>query len=414
MQSLLGVAFLLVLAIALSESRRHINWRIVGSAFALQAAVGGFVLFVPAGQTLLATLAAGVNQLVGYADEGTRFMFGALASDEMGFVVALRVLPVIVFVSSLVSVLYYLRLMPLLVTLLGGALRALLGVTRVEGLAAAANVFVGMVEAPLAVRPYLASLTRPQFFCVLAGGLSSVTGAMLLAYAGLGVEIQYLVAAAFMAAPGGILMAKLLVPDVPMDATGQAGVADANRGGADEPVAEVLGKPANVVEAAADGAAAGLKIALSVGAMLVAFIALLALANGLIGALGGWIGQPELSFDRILGWLFAPVAFLMGIPWSESVIAGNLIGQKTILNEFVAYVSFVGEKENLSAHAQAIMTFALCGFANLSALAILMGGMATLLPQRKSEVARLGLKAVLAGTLSNLMSASLAGLFLSI
>ncbi len=414
MQSLLGIAFLLLLAVALSESRRHISWRIAGSAVALQAALGGFVLFVPAGQTLLATLAAGVNQLVGYADEGTRFMFGPLASDEMGFVVALRVLPVIVFVSSLVSVLYYVRVMPLLVTLLGGALRAVLGVTRVEGLAAAANVFVGMVEAPLAVRPYLASLTRPQFFCVLAGGLSSVTGAMLLAYASLGVDIQFLVAAAFMAAPGGILMAKLLLPDTPMNVNDASDGSLANTSVAEEPVAEALGQPANIVEAAADGAAAGLKIALSVGAMLVAFIALLALANGLIGAVGSWVGQPELSFDRMLGWLFAPVAFLMGIPWSESVVAGNLIGQKTILNEFVAYVSFVGQKENLSAQSQAIITFALCGFANLSALAILMGGMATLLPQRKSEVARLGLKAVLAGTLSNLMSASLAGLFLSL
>lgn len=404
MQSLLGIALLLAIALALSESRASVNWRIVISAMALQAAAGGFVLFVPLGQRLLQILADGVNQLVGYADQGTSFMFGPLASEQMGFVVALRVLPVIVFVSSLVSVLYYLRLMPLLVRFLGGALRWVLGVSRVEGLAAAANIFIGMVEAPLAVKPYLGSLSRSQFFCVLAGGLSSVTGAMLLAYAGLGVNIQYLIAAAFMAAPGGILMAKLLVPEVSGEPAADLAT----------PSAELAELPSNIVEAAADGAATGLKIALSVGAMLVAFIGLLALANGLVGGVGGWFGYPDLSFDRILGWLFSPLAFAMGIPWSESAIAGNLIGQKTILNEFIAYVSFVEVKDSLSAHSQAIITFALCGFANLSALAILMGGMATLLPERKSEVAQLGLKAVIAGTLSNLMSASMAGIFLSI
>ncbi len=404
MQSLLGIALLLAIALALSESRASVNWRIVISAMALQAAAGGFVLFVPLGQRLLQILADGVNQLVGYADQGTSFMFGPLASEQMGFVVALRVLPVIVFVSSLVSVLYYLRLMPLLVRFLGGALRWVLGVSRVEGLAAAANIFIGMVEAPLAVKPYLGSLSRSQFFCVLAGGLSSVTGAMLLAYAGLGVNIQYLIAAAFMAAPGGILMAKLLVPEVSGEPAADLAT----------PSAELAELPSNIVEAAADGAATGLKIALSVGAMLVAFIGLLALANGLVGGVGGWFGYPDLSFDRILGWLFSPLAFAMGIPWSESAIAGNLIGQKTILNEFIAYVSFVEVKDSLSAHSQAIITFALCGFANLSALAILMGGMATLLPERKSEVAQLGLKAVIAGTLSNLMSACMAGMFLSI
>ncbi|MFK7955482.1 MAG: NupC/NupG family nucleoside CNT transporter [Lysobacterales bacterium] len=404
MQSLLGIGLLLVIAFLLSESRGHIRWRIVLSAFCLQAAAGGFVLFIPLGQRLLHTLANGVNQLVGYAEQGTQFMFGPLAAEEMGFVVALRVLPVIVFVSSLVSVLYYVRLMPLLVRSLGGAIHRVLGVSRVEGLASAANIFVGMVEAPLAVKPYLGTLTRSQFFCVLAGGLSSVTGAMLLAYAGLGINLQYLIAAAFMAAPGGILMAKMLVPEP----------ADPAALGPLEPSATEYVSPANIVEAAADGAATGLKIALSVGAMLVAFIGLLALANGLVAGAGGWFGYPNLSFDTILGWLLSPIAFAMGIPWSEAGIAGNLIGQKTILNEFVAYVSFVNLQGSLSSHSQAIMTFALCGFANLSALAILMGGMATLLPQRKSEVAQLGLKAVLAGTLSNLMSACLAGIFLSL
>ncbi|MEM9531938.1 MAG: nucleoside transporter C-terminal domain-containing protein [Pseudomonadota bacterium] len=404
MRALLGIAMLLAIALALSESRREIQWRIVASAFALQAGLGLLVLFLPVGQQLLQALSAGVGQLVAYADEGTRFMFGPLAGDEIGFVVAIRVLPVIVFVSSLVAVLYHLQVMPVVVRLIGGALHRLLGVSRVEGLAAAANIFVGMVEAPLAVKPYLTKLNRAQFFCVLAGGLSSVTGAMLLAYAGLGIEIQYLVAAAFMAAPGGIVMAKILVPE-PAAERG-------NDPGADP---DIQRQPAaNVVEAAADGAAAGLKIALAVGAMLVAFVALLALANGLTAGAGKLVGYDGLSLDLLLGWVVAPLAWLMGIPWQEAVTAGNLIGQKTILNEFIAYLNFSQLADTLSDHTQAVLTFALCGFANLSALAILMGGMATLLPERKSEVAQLGLRAVLAGTLSNLMSASLAGLFLSI
>jgi len=407
MIALLGMLTILAVGFALSSNRRHIRLRVVGAAFALQAGIAILALYVPLGQTVLEHGARGVENLIGYADAGIRFLFGPLGTDEVGYIFAFRVLPPIIFVSSLIGVLYYLRIMQRIVILVGGFLRRVIGSRQVESLSAAANIFVGMIEAPLVVRPYLRQIGTSQLFSVMAVGLSSVAGAILLGYAALGIRLDYLLAAAFMAAPGGLLQAKMLMPEGP-----------------DEPAEDIAdlkidsfdpdSRPANVVEAAAEGAMTGLKIAVGVGAMLLAFVALLALFNDLFGWAGGLVGIETLSFEKVLGWLLAPFMFLLGVPWDEAVVAGNLVGQKTILNEFIAFARLAEIKDSISDHTEAVLTFALCGFANLQALAIIYGGLGTLVPERKHEIARLGFKAVLAGFLSNMMSAAMASLLLSL
>lgn len=354
--------------------------------------------------------------------KGMNFIFGGLVSDKMfelfgggGFIFALRVLPIIVFFSSLIAVLYYLGIMQLVIKILGGGLQKVLGTSRTESLSATANIFVGQTEAPLVVRPYISTMTNSELFAVMCGGLASVAGSVLAGYAQMGVPMEYLIAASFMAAPGGLLFAKLLVPET------EKAYDNVN---ATELIAEDE-RPANIIDAAASGAASGMQLALNVGAMLLAFIALIALINGILGGIGGWFDYPELSLELILGWLFAPIAYLIGVPWSEATIAGSFIGQKIVVNEFVAFMNF-GEymkadadvlaagKQVLSDHTKAIISFALCGFANLSSVAILLGGLGGMAPNRRGDVARLGMKAVLAGTLSNLMSATIAGFFLTL
>ncbi len=278
-----------------------------------------------------------------------------------------------------------------------------------------ANIFVGQTEAPLVVRPYIATMTTSELFAIMCGGLASVAGSVLAGYAQMGVPMEYLIAASFMAAPGGLLFAKLMVPET-------EDVKD--RVDATDLVAEDE-RPANIIDAAASGASSGMQLALNVGAMLLAFIALIALINGILGGIGGWFDYPQLSLELLLGWLFAPIAFLIGVPWSEATVAGSFIGQKIVVNEFVAFMNF-GEymkadaevlaagKQVLSDHTKAIISFALCGFANLSSVAILLGGLGGMAPNRRGDVARLGMKAVMAGTLSNLMSATIAGFFLTL
>jgi len=415
--SFIGVVGLLLLGFLLSRRRRDIRWRTVLGAFAIQAALALFVLYVPWGQSVLASISGSVSSLQGYAQQGIDFLFGGLSSAKMfevfgngGFVFAIRVLPLIVFFSAFISVLYYLGVMGLVIRVIGGALQRLLGTSRTESMSATANIFVGQTEAPMVVRPFLARMTRSELFAVMVGGLASVAGSVLIGYASLGVELKYLIAASFMAAPGGLLMAKLLEPETetPNDDPADIQVAPEEQ-------------PANVIDAAALGASSGLALALNVGAMLLVFIALIALLNGLLGWAGGLVGFPQLSLQLLLGYLFAPVAFLIGVPWNEATIAGGFIGQKLVLNEFVAYVDFARYLDPqrvaedglavLSERTKVIITFALCGFANLSSIGILIGGLGGMAPSRRPELARLGLKAVLAGTLSSLMSAALAGLF---
>jgi len=407
MTGILGIIFLISAAILLSENRKAIRYSIVARAFVLQVLIAVFVIHVPFGKDVLAGVADAVRSLIAYADTGISFVFGDLSSDRFGLIVAIRVLPVIIFISSLIAVLYYLRIMQWIVRGIGGGLRWLIGVSHVEALCAAANVFVGMIESPLIARPFLPQLSRAQFFAVLGGGLASVSGAILVGYASLGVDLNYLLAAAFMAAPGGLLMAKLLIPDDP-DHT-EAPAPDFSTSSFDPEHSA-----SNLIEAATDGALTGMRIAASVAAMLIAFVALLALANGLLSSIGSLIGWEALTFEYLLGIIFSPLMFLLGIPWDEALAAGNIVGQKTILNEFVAYVNFTATKDSFSPHTQAVITFALCGFANFTGLAIMMGGVGSLIPARKKETAKLGLKALLVGTLSNLMSAAIASVLLTI
>ncbi|MET4866610.1 NupC/NupG family nucleoside CNT transporter [Morganella psychrotolerans] len=419
--SLVGMAALIFIAVLFSSDRRAIKLRTVVGAFIIQVLIGALVLYVPMGRKILLGMSDGVASVIGYGQKGMDFIFGGLVSPKMfevfgggGFVFALRVLPVIVFFSSLIAVLYYLGIMQLVIKVLGGGLQKILGTSRTESMSATANIFVGQTEAPLVVRPYIAGMTNSELFAVMCGGLASVAGSVLAGYAQMGVPLEYLIAASFMAAPGGLLFAKLIVPET----EGYDDKAEAILESEEE-------RPANIIDAAASGASAGMQLALNVGAMLLAFIALIALLNGILSGVGGWFDYPQLSLELILGWLFSPIAFLIGVPWSEAMTAGSFIGQKVVVNEFVAFMNF-GEYmkpdaqviaaglQPLSDHTKAIISFALCGFANLSSVAILLGGLGGMAPTRRKDVARLGMKAVMAGTLSNLMSATIAGFFLAL
>ncbi|MBX2858815.1 MAG: NupC/NupG family nucleoside CNT transporter [Cellvibrionaceae bacterium] len=399
--SLLGILSLLCIAFGLSSHRRQVNWHTVGAAFALQFALGAFALYLPQGKVVLNHASLGVSRVLSYANDGINFLFGDIGQQKLGFIFAFNVLPVIIFFSALVSVLYYLGIMTWIIRILGGALQKLLKTSRAESLSATANIFVSQTEAPVVIRPYLASMSRSELFAVMVGGMATVAGSILAGYVGLGVELKYLLAASFMAAPGGFLMAKLLVPETRDIAARQHSVVSAEQ-------------YVNIFDAAASGASNGMKLAVNIGAMLLAFIALIALLNGLLGWLGSLVGYPNLSLQNLLGLCFQPIAFMVGIPWQESAIAGSLIGQKLVLNEFVAFVDFASVKPGLSEHSRAVVTFALCGFANFSSIAILLGGIGTMAPQRRSDLAQLGLRAVLAAFMANLMSAAIASFFLSL
>jgi len=414
--SLAGMALILAIAVLLSSNRRAIKFRVVGAAFALQASLAALVLYVPWGKTVLQVMSNGVSNLLGYAQAGTNFIFGPLASPEIGGnSFAIAALPVIIFFASLISILYYLGLMQYVIRWIGGGLQKVTGISKVESLCAAANIFVGQSESPLVIRPYLAGLKPEQLFCVMTVGMAGVAGTILAAYASMGIRIDYLLAAAFMSAPGGILMAKLMMPDVPPVLVGEGDPALPNPHPDDEPmiVADDEEKPANIIMAAAQGAQTGVKLAVAVGAMVLAFVALVALANGILGGIGGWFGQPTLSFQQIVGYVFAPIMFLLGGPWNEAIQAGGLFGTKIVLNEFVAFID-LGALKTLSPATVGIVTFALCGFANFSSIAIQMAVTGGLAPNQRPMIAKLGLKALAAGSLSNLMSAALAGLFLSL
>jgi concentrative nucleoside transporter, CNT family len=418
-RSFIGMGVLLLIAYAFSNNRRAIRLRIVSSALLAQIGIGAFVLFIPAGREALSSVAIGVNQVLEYGTSGVAFVFGTLVGPRMftvfgddGFVFGLRVLPMIVFVTALISVLYYLGAMRWIVLILGTLFHKLLGVSRLESFSAVTTIFVGQAEMPAVIKPFVNEMAGPELFAVMASGMAAVSGSVLAGYAGLGVKMEYLIAASFMAVPGGLLFAKIICPSA------EPSPAQFNNVSFDEH------RPVNVIQAAASGAEVGLRIAVMMGAMLIAFIGLIALVNGIVGGIGGWFGHPTLSLEVILGEVFAPFAYLLGVPWTDAAIAGNFIGQKLILNEFVAYVGLAPYLKDAAAVAAsgrqvldpktiAVVSFALCGFANFSSIAILAGGFSAVAPHRRTEVARYGLRVVAAATLSNLMSADIAGLFFS-
>jgi CNT family concentrative nucleoside transporter len=418
LMGLAGIAVILAIAVLISSNRRAIRLRVVGAAFALQAGIAVLVLYTSWGKAGIEGLSRGVANLLGYAGKGTEFLFGRLATDPLGQNFAIQALPVIIFFAALVAVLYYLGVMQRIVRWVGGAIGWVTGISRVESLGAAANIFVGQSESPLVVRPYLAALPPAQIFTLMTVGMAGVAGTILAAYAALLGEqyLPYLLAAAFMSAPGGILMAKIIMPDEPR--TDELPLEDGVERPAEEKidVAETFEEgeqPANVIMAAAQGAQTGVKLAVAVGAMVLAFVALVALLNGLLGGVGAWFGLENLSFQQLVGYVFQPIMFLIGVPWNEAGTAGGLFGTKVVLNEFVAFIDLGAmQPGTLSDRSRAIVTFALCGFANFSSIAIQMAVTGGLAPNQRPVIARLGIKALIAGSLANLMSAALAGLLL--
>ena len=464
-----GMTALVAIGLLLSSNRRAVRWRTVLAALGLQVLFGILVLYWSTGRAVLQTVTEAVQAIINSANAGIGFLFGPVLpeGDDAGVVFAFQVLPVIIFFASLTAVLYHFKILQFVVEKLGAALGRALGTRKAESVNAAANIFVGQTEAPLVIRPYLKGLTRSGLFAVMVGGLSTVAGSVLVGYSLLGAPLEYLIAASFMAAPGALMMAKLLEPEDP-DAPPEDGTAGAEAGPGSEArsgeTGRTSGRPAkvrardgevvstrgatpvaqgdrpgvddmddrertpagddedddlddtmeyrNVIDAAASGAADGLKLALNIGAMLLAFISLIALVNLMLGTVGGWFGNPELTFEQILGYVFAPLMTVIGVPWAEATSAGSFVGQKVIVNEFVAFANFAPTIEDFSPKTAAIITFALTGFANLGSLGILLGGLGSLVKHRRREIATLGLRAIAAATLANLMSAAIAGVLI--
>jgi CNT family concentrative nucleoside transporter len=418
LRGLIGLTVLIAIGIVLSENRGAIKPRVVLSALALQVAIGVLMLFVRRGRMALAACASAVNQVIAYGNKGMEFMFGGLVGPRMhevfgdtSFVFAFRVLPAIIYVSGLIAILYHLGIMRWIVQALGSVFHLLIGVSRIESFSAVTTIFLGQSEMPVALRPFAAKLRGPELFAVMTSGMAAVAGSTLAGYAGLGVRVDYLLAASLMAVPGGLLFAKLICPST------EPSTIDVEELHLDE-------RPsANVIEAAAGGAVLGLKVAVNVGAMLIAFIGLIALLNGIVSGVMGWFGHSELNLEVLVGHAFAPLAWLIGVPWGESGIAGSLIGQKLILNEFVGYVGLAPYLREpaaviaaglmvLDAKTIVIVSFALCGFANFSSIAILAGGFGAVAPELRAPIARYGLRVVAAASLSNLASATIAGALL--
>lgn len=440
--NLVGILAILLIAFLLSTGKRRISLRVVASAFALQALMALLVLRTPWGVQLIQALSNGVIALLDYSKVGIEAVFGPMGDNPFTNTFVIAALPVIVFFAAIVSILYHWGIMQRLVRWVGGAIGWITGISKVEALGSAANIFVGQSESPLVVRPYLAALTPSRLFTLMSVGMAGVAGTILAAYASfIGAEaVPFLLAAAFMSAPGGILMAKIIMPDddsvLARDAAQMAGVdpegeivLPKTRISAEGPAALTEGgkahevevaetfeeghKPANVIEAAAQGTQTGVKLAVAVGAMVMVFVALVALANGILGGVGGMVGYPDVSFQQLLGFVFAPVMYLIGIPWEQAGAAGGLFGTKIVLNEFVAFIDLGAmDASVLSDRSRAIVTFALCGFANFSSIAIQMAVTGGLAPNQRPVIAKLGLRALAAGSLANLMSAALAGLFL--
>jgi CNT family concentrative nucleoside transporter len=398
-----GIAVILLIAVAFSSNRKAINLRIVGAAFALQAALAVVVLYLDAGRIVIDKISIGVLAVIGYSKAGIDMLFGPLADVEnVGFSFAINILPIIIFFSALMSVLYHLRIMQLVVKFVGGALHKIIGTGAIESMNAAANIFIGQTEAPLVVKPYLKNLTEAQLFTVMVSGVASIAGTVLAGYVLMGAELKYLLAAAFMAAPGGLLMAKIIMPDDVVVAAGEP-----------EKLVMEPSHHKNVILAAASGTTDGLRLAVNIGAMLIAFVALIAMFNGLVGGLFSLFGIDGITLQFILGKIFQPLMYLLSVPWEEAEAAGALFGEKIILNEFVAFSHLSEYLSGMSPRTVAITTFSLCGFANLSSIAILLGGLGVLVPEKRELIGQFGMKAVLAGSLSNLMSAALAGLLLT-
>ncbi len=396
-----GIIVLLGIAYLLSENKKKINWKLVATALGLQVAFALLILKVPAGKAFFEWISGGITSLLGFANEGTNFLFGSLTNQEIhGNIFVFTALPTIIFFSALMGILYYLGIMQAIVKFIAKGICKLLGTSGAETLSAVGNIFLGQTEAPLLVKPYINKMTKSEITTVMIGGMATVSGGVMAGYIAMGVNAGHLLAASIMAAPAGLAFAKILVPEVEEPETKNTTDIETEK------------TASNVVEAAANGASDGLSLALNVGAMLLAFVALMAFLNAVLGGIGGFFGFPELSFQWILGKLFTPLAFVMGVPLTDLGTAGSLIGEKIILNEFVAYSSLSGYISSgvLQEKTIMILTYALCGFANISSIAIQIGGIGGMAPDRKTTIAKLGFKALIGGALATCLTATIAGL----
>ena len=398
---IIGIIGILLIALAFSKHRKAINPRTVIGAFAFQFVFALMVLKWEFGKTILEYVSMIVQKIIDSSNAGIQFLFGGiLGAENAGFTFALQVLPIIIFFSSLISVLYYLGIMQWATKIIGGLLARVLKTSETESMSASANIFLGPTEAPLVIKPYIENMTKSELFAVMVGGLACVSGSVLGGYAMMGVPLEYLLAAAFMGAPAGLLLAKIIIPETEKQ----------NNVERVQMIKDTESK--NVIDAAARGATEGLKIAAGVGALLLAFISLIFLLNTIIGSIGGIFGVGTLTLEQILGYVFSPLALLIGVPWDEALKAGSFIGQKFVLNEFVAYTAFAPEIANLSPKSVVIISFALCGFANLGAMALIIGGLGGIAPSRRQDIAEMGLRAIVAATLANLLSAAIAGMLI--
>ena len=398
---ILGVIVILGIAYLFSENKKKMNWRLVATGLGLQIIFALIILKVPFGRKVFEAASGFITRILDFTAEGTTFLFGNLTDQAtFGSIFALNVLPTIIFFSALMGILYYLGIMQAIVKFIAKGICKLLGTSGAETLSAVGNIFLGQTEAPLLVRPYISSMTKSEMTAIMVGGMATVAGGVMAGYVAMGINAGHLLAASIMAAPAGLVLAKMLVPETEEPET------------KDITNIEVEKTASNVVEAAANGASDGLMLALNVAAMLLAFVALIALFNYLIGLVGGLFGFPELSLNWILGKLFSPLAFVMGVPTGDLSAAGSLLGQKVMINEFVAYsdLSALSASGVLQEKTILIMTYALCGFANISSVAIQIGGIGAMAPNKKGTIAKLGFKALLGGALATCLTATIAGI----
>ena len=406
---LVGMVVILAVALALSKNRRAIRWRTIGWAFALQILFAFLVLYWDRGKDALEAFSNKVSNAIGYADKGSSFLFGWLAGpmDDLGaktgmpiggFIFAFKVLPIIIFICSFFSLLYYFGIIQVVVKGMAWVMQKTMKVSGAEALCVAANVFIGQTEAPVLIAPYIPAMTTSELLTMMTGGMAHVSGAVMLAYVTMGAPLKYLITASVMAAPGTFLISKILWPETETPVTmGKVKM-------------EVEKTSANFIDAAATGATQGMSLVLNISAMLIAFVALIAMLNGFLGWAGGFAGRPDFSLQMIFGWVLGPLAFILGTPAQDIDKVGNLIANKTVINEFFAFSMMKDIVGQLSEKGKLIATFALCGFANFSSIGIQIGGIGGLAPSRKSDLARLGFRALLAGSLVSFMTAAIAGL----
>ena len=400
--SLLGLFVMIGVAYSLSESKKSIQWRTVITGVILQMVFGLLILKTTIGHDVFDTIGKGFNAILGYTGEGARFLFGSLAtpSESLGFVFATMVLPTIIFMSALMSVLYHVGIMQKVVEVVARVMMWAMKTSGAESLAAAANIFVGQTEAPLVIKPFVGKMTKSEIMCLMTGGMATVAGGVLAAYVGFGIDAGHLLAASVMSAPAALVCAKLMVPEMEESVT--AGVVKI----------DLPKVSANVVDAAATGASDGLKLAVNVAAMLLAFIALIAMLNGILSGIGGLFGYPQISFELLMGYVNAPVAWLLGVPWDDCFVVGAILGKKLVLNEFVGYLDLIKAKAVISERSTILTTYALCGFSNFSSIAIQLGGIGTMCPEKRPILAKYGMKSLIGGTLACYMTACIAGLFI--